>query len=175
VVQGLQDCSLFQSIITKHLDPFLDFSKKQILDYAEANNIQYLDDPTNTETDFLRNWIRNDWLPALDKKHRGGVRQLALSIDRILEGHDDLSKNIEFDGEKVTLSRLWFFGLSAKDQLKILSQSLQYFESIEFTVGNLQEINKRLDKNQKEHIFTELGLNWVFDAQQIVIRFVGNK
>lgn len=152
--------------------PFLSFSKKQIVDYATAKGLIWMDDPTNAESDYLRNWIRNDWLPALENKHQGGVQQLAKSIDRLLDQPDEVSNSIHFSTGKVEFSRLWFFGLSTKDQLKVLSISLQHFEAIEFSVGNLQEINKRLDKNQKEHIFTELGLNWVLNAQQIMIRFV---
>jgi hypothetical protein len=111
-------------------------------------------------------------LPALESKHKGGVQQLAKSVDRLRDQPDESSNSIHFSTGKVEFSRLWFFGLSLKDQLKVLSVSLQHFEVIEFSVGNLQEINKRLDKNQKEHIFVELGLNWVLNAQQIMIRFV---
>ncbi len=111
-------------------------------------------------------------MPALESKHKGGVQQLAKSVDRLRDQPDESSNSIHFSTGKVEFSRLWFFGLSLKDQLKVLSVSLQHFEVIEFSVGNLQEINKRLDKNQKEHIFVELGLNWVLNAQQIMIRFV---
>lgn len=168
---GVSGLSSFVEYNYKTFRPFLSFSKKQIVDYASENNLVWIEDPTNMESDYLRNWIRNDWLPALENKHKGGVQQLAKSIDRLLDQPDEISKSIHFSLGKVEFSRLWFFGLSTKDQLKVLSISLKYFETIEFSVGNLQEINKRLDKNQKEHIFTELGLNWVLNAQQIMIRF----
>lgn len=169
---GPAGLSAFVEYNYKTFRPFLSFSKKQIVDYAVGNSLEWVDDPTNAESDYLRNWIRNDWLAALENKHKGGVQQLAKSIDRLLDQPDELSNSIHFSAEQVEFSRLWFFGLSTKDQLKALSISLQHFETIEFSVGNLQEINKRLDKNQKEHIFEELGLNWVLNAQQIMIRFV---
>lgn len=178
---GASGLSAFQEYNYKIFRPFLDFSKKQIIDYATGHNLVWADDPTNQESDYLRNWIRNEWLTALEAKHQGGVQQLAKSIDRLLESTDVLRESMLFSGAEVSFSRLWFFGLSTKDQLKVLSKALQHFVSIghhagvnlQFSVGNLQEINKRLDKNQKEHIFAELGLNWVLNAQQIVIRFTG--
>lgn len=169
---GAAGLSAFVEYNYKIFRPFLSLSKKQIVDYATESDLSWIEDPTNTETDYLRNWIRNDWLPALESKHIGGVQQLAKSIDRLLDQPDEISNSIHFSSGKVEFSRLWFFGLSPRDQLKVLSISLQHFETIGFSVGNLQEINKRLDKNQKEHIFTELGLNWVLNAQQIMIRFV---
>ncbi len=171
---GAEGLSSFSEFNYKIFRPFLSFSKKQIIEYAEQNSIAWSDDPTNAESDYLRNWIRNEWLPALENKHRGGVQQLAKSIDRLICSPDELLKSIEFSVGQVEFSRLWFFSLSTKDQLKVLSLCLQHFEAIVFSVGNLQEINKRLDKNQKEHIFTELGLNWVLDAQQIMIRFASS-
>jgi tRNA(Ile)-lysidine synthase len=152
--------------------PFLDISKKEIFEYASGRNIKWVDDPTNIESDYLRNWIRNQWLPALNAKQTGGVLNLAKSLDRLLLNlESQFETEITYHPNEVQMKRLWFFSLSTKDQLKVLSICMGYFKKIEFSVGQLKEINKRLDKNQKEHIFEMLGVNWVLNAQQIMLRF----
>ncbi len=45
--------------------PLLSISKEDIMAYLNANAITYLEDPTNNSSDFLRNRIRQQVLPAL--------------------------------------------------------------------------------------------------------------
>jgi tRNA(Ile)-lysidine synthase len=168
---GVEGLKSFSEYDYKTFRPFLNFSKHEILQYANQKKMTWADDPTNLETDYLRNWIRNQWLPALNEKHKGGVENLAKSLDRILITEDHFESQISYHLDTVEIQRLWFFSLSTKGQLRALSIGLGYFKKIQFTTGHLEEINKRLDKNQKEHIFDILGVNWVLNAQQIVLRF----
>ena len=46
--------------------PFLSFTKKQILSYADKNNISYVFDLSNNDNKYLRNNIRNNILPSLN-------------------------------------------------------------------------------------------------------------
>ncbi|WFP48454.1 tRNA lysidine(34) synthetase TilS [Methylomonas sp. EFPC3] len=50
------------------LRPFLDKSKKDICDYARANHLQWVDDPSNQSSDFDRNFLRNQILPLLKQR-----------------------------------------------------------------------------------------------------------
>lgn len=69
--------------------PLLEFSRAQLLSYAKANQLQWVDDPSNFDTDFDRNYLRNEIIaklktrwPALDvtlgraAKHQADVMQL---------------------------------------------------------------------------------------------------
>lgn len=47
------------------LRPLLDFSKKEIYQFAEENNIEFREDLSNKKSDYLRNKIRNKIVPAL--------------------------------------------------------------------------------------------------------------
>ena len=62
--------------------PLLAFSKNEILDFARAEKIKFREDATNFSTDFLRNRIRNELLPLLQKKYQPG---LAKTILRLME------------------------------------------------------------------------------------------
>lgn len=51
----------------KILRPLLNFSKSQILEYAKLNNIRFVEDSTNNDTNYTRNFIRNEILPKLEE------------------------------------------------------------------------------------------------------------
>ena len=55
------------------LRPLLAFSRADIADYARLAGVEWVDDPTNLDRSFTRNWLRHDLLPAL--------RAVAPSID----------------------------------------------------------------------------------------------
>lgn len=46
--------------------PFLSVTKKQILRFAKENSIQFIEDPTNLENKFLRNYYRNEIIPKIE-------------------------------------------------------------------------------------------------------------
>lgn len=56
-----------QFIEGKYCRPFLDHFKSEIYDYLIKNNLQWVEDPTNTDTDFTRNFWRNEGLPTIEK------------------------------------------------------------------------------------------------------------
>ncbi len=45
--------------------PLLDFSKSEILDYANQNQLQYIEDDSNIDNSYLRNFLRNNIIPQL--------------------------------------------------------------------------------------------------------------
>lgn len=45
--------------------PLLDSSKASLLEYARANRLQYIEDPSNEDTTLRRNWVRHELLPSL--------------------------------------------------------------------------------------------------------------
>jgi len=74
-----------------YIRPLLDINKSDILSFLDKNNIAYLTDPSNTSSQFLRNRIRNNVLPALrtsdnrfDKKFKETLSNLQ-EVDLFLE------------------------------------------------------------------------------------------
>jgi len=50
------------------LRPLLNFSREQLEEYAKKNQLQWIDDPSNFETHFNRNYLRNEVLPIIEKR-----------------------------------------------------------------------------------------------------------
>ena len=48
--------------------PFLNLSKSDLKIYIEENNLPYVEDDTNSNNDFDRNFLRNEIIPSLDRR-----------------------------------------------------------------------------------------------------------
>ncbi len=168
-LEGVQALQYWNSEI---LRPFLNFSKKEITEYATEQNISWIEDPSNQDSDYLRNWLREIWLKELDQKNPGAVKNFTSSLKKILTsplGNSTLELVYFSQDEKQGLDRLWFLSLSPHNQLRALANFLKKQEVYDFTQGQLEEIKKRLDKNQKDITFTILRRKWVINATQIML------
>lgn len=64
--------------------PFLAFTKSELLDHARENKIRFRDDSSNFSTEFLRNRIRNELLPLLQKSYQPGLNKTILRLMEIV-------------------------------------------------------------------------------------------
>ncbi len=169
---SLQGIASFQIWNQEIFRPFLRLHKVELFNYANLRQLDWIDDPSNKSEDYLRNWVREKWLKDLELKQPGGVDNLTRSLLQIV---DDFRSNSTFvlvffkDLKTNGLDRTWFLALSRDDQLKAIALYLKTLEIHEFTRGQLQEIIKRLDKNQKDLTFVLFGRKWVINATQIML------
>jgi tRNA(Ile)-lysidine synthase len=64
----------------KVLRPLLNIPKTSLLDYAGAHNLQWREDSTNSDTKYLRNYIRLNILPAMTDHQR---QEFIASIENV--------------------------------------------------------------------------------------------
>lgn len=69
------------------LRPILDFSKRDLLAYAEENGITWREDASNKETDYLRNKIRHGIAKDFSELSDAANANLAKSIDFLAEAN----------------------------------------------------------------------------------------
>jgi tRNA(Ile)-lysidine synthetase-like protein len=153
--------------------PFLNFSKSELKDFAQKQNINWNRDPSNKDELYLRNWIREKWLKQLDEKVHSGSKNLAKSFFKIadlIENSPTFELVFEGKSNELALSRGWYVSLSKAEQLRALSLYLKKHQIFDFTTGQLEEIRKRLDKNQKDITFSLLARKWVINASQIMLQ-----
>lgn len=159
------------------LRPLLSFTKSEILSYGQTEGVVWVDDPTNQESDYLRNWVRNEWLQDLADKIPGSVQNLTNSLQRLIAEVkvDDEVIVITYENHthecptKAAFNRSEFLQLSHSAQFKTLAKALKGIGQRQFSQGQLEEIIKRLDKNKKDLIFSIAGVNWFIDAEQVVV------
>jgi tRNA(Ile)-lysidine synthase len=57
--------------------PLLGFTRAQLADYAEREKLRWVDDPSNRDPRFSRNYLRHEVFPLLDARWPGAARQIA--------------------------------------------------------------------------------------------------
>ena len=162
---GFQGLSSMHFLKDKTLRPFIFFTRKEIKDYIKKQKWQWVEDPTNKQTNFLRNWIRNQWLPQLEKKRKGSVRCLARSLERICQeeatSHD--FQNVRpwlFTREG--LNRKFLDPLPAAEQKKAIAQYMKQNHLKNYSENHIQEILKMCKSSRAK--FHLLGKKWRIDS-----------
>ncbi len=152
--------------------PFLETAKKELSQYAINQKIDWVQDPSNDSDLYLRNWLRNTWFKSLDDKNPSGYLNYSRSLLRLcqeLDQNQPLELQFFRNSPELGLDRQWYISLTDKLQLKALSLFIRHHSILDVTAGHLAEIQKRLDKNQKDITFTLAHVNWVINETQIVL------
>ena len=160
-IDGLQAMSFLNKAL---LRPLLFFTKNEIKNYAFFRKLQWIEDPTNIHTKTLRNWIRHKWLKELEQKQTGGVKNLALSLERISQTTEEEDSSIlipqGLDRKKMLELSLW-------DQKKWIAKYMRKSQLKNYSESHIQELLKHLKyKNKKIRL---LGKIWIFTPSYIKI------
>lgn len=164
--QGLVSMQSVQGVLFR---PFLRVSKKDLQIYLEKSSLTALEDPSNRDLHPFRNWLRQEWLVALEKKQKGAVHSLARSLEILAEAQED-DAFPEGLFEKQGISRGHYLALSKAQQQRVLAHYLLRMGQRNFSQSHLEEIQKRLDISQKVFIFKVGGIEWVINAEQIRVQ-----
>ncbi|WII70958.1 tRNA lysidine(34) synthetase TilS [Bdellovibrio sp. 22V] len=154
--------------------PLLEVTKRDLKKYLREEKIRSFEDPSNKSLDPLRNWVRNEWLKALEKRSRGATSALARSLETIAQEIENrpwgdlLSQNEAYKTQG--LSRGFYLTLSPFEQKRLLAQYLFALGKRDFSQSHLEEIQKRLDKSQKVITFKVGGCHWDVNAEQIKVQ-----
>lgn len=65
--------------------PLLHWSRNALADYARVEQLRYIDDPSNTDSDLARNYLRAEIMPRLTARWPEAAEQLARSARHSLE------------------------------------------------------------------------------------------
>ena len=79
------------------LRPLLNYSRQFLEDYAKEYQLNYIDDPSNFDTDFDRNFLRHDVLPLLQTHWKGVTKNLTRVARLQAEAKHLLEENAEID------------------------------------------------------------------------------
>lgn len=74
----------------KYIRPMLSISRGEIEVYANENSIKYVQDSTNDDTAYTRNYIRKEVLPRLGRINEGAAANIARTAKLIAEDEDAL-------------------------------------------------------------------------------------
>ncbi|WP_449434532.1 tRNA lysidine(34) synthetase TilS [Pseudomonas putida] len=72
--------------------PLLSIARKQLLDYAHANGLRWIEDPSNSDTAFARNYLRSEIFPRLHERWPQAGQNLARCAEHLGEAQDLLDE-----------------------------------------------------------------------------------
>ncbi len=155
--------------------PFLELSKNELFDYIKLQNESFLEDPSNKNNNYFRNWLRNHWLEELESHQKGAVKSLSRSLDNIVnQWHGAKSGYLKInisnvDGSDYAISRNQYLALTVDEQKQIVIELIKKLNILHFTHGQIKEILKHLDNSQRVFTFKSCNAYWFVDAEQIKI------
>ncbi|PCI37739.1 MAG: tRNA lysidine(34) synthetase TilS [Thiotrichales bacterium] len=82
-LSAMQACRQFANGL--HIRPLLTISKTQLHEYAKAHKLQWIEDSSNDDLHFSRNYLRHKLMPVLQKKWPMANSMLARSAELLQE------------------------------------------------------------------------------------------
>ena len=142
----------------KVVRPLLCCSRNEIERYLNENNLSYVIDSTNKQTDYQRNKIRNIVIPLLEELNPSVRQTLYDASERFKETYSIYSEAIESVSSKIVTSD----SETTKININELEQKTAY-QSILFEIlypfgfnpSTIQQISEALHKTSGKHFFSE--------------------
>jgi tRNA(Ile)-lysidine synthase len=145
------------------LRPFLDIPKARLLAYAAEKKLDWVEDPSNLDPGPLRNWIREEWLPALEAKRAGSRAALARSLETIVADMGE-GKSPCLDLERGEIDRKLYLRLDITKRRSVLAAYLRGIGARDFGTTHVEELRKRIETSRKEVRFQLLKFEWTVNT-----------
>lgn len=146
--------------------PLLELNHIDLVTELESRNETWLEDPSNNNTQYFRNWVRQVWLPQLAEKNPGALRRMSLSLENLTFSSRSKDSMDVFLAEN-SLSRPAYLKLSVSEQKQSLAKLFFSLKMTDYSQSQIEEVRKRLDNSRRQHTFKVSGLEWRVNAEQI--------
>lgn len=97
-LSAMQACSLRQNRLIGR--PLLEVSRQEIIDYAKENNLDWVEDESNIDNRFDRNFLRNNILPSLKDRWPHISRTISRSAKHLSDAQQLIDEVAAQDYEK---------------------------------------------------------------------------
>ncbi len=160
--EGLKGMKIWN---TPYLRPLLVFSRQEIKNYAIEKKLKWKDDPSNKDNHHLRNWIRNKWLPSLEKKRLGSVKSLTRSLEAICPSRDKDLFLLAITPKGIKRNLL--IEMPLKEQKQVLALYMRKLKLSNYGQSHISEILKQAERQKKEFSVKILKRTWIFTQDYI--------
>lgn len=135
--------------------PLANVSKEDILKYAKEKNLKWVEDPTNQNTDTLRNWLRNGFIHDLTAKSLGLKENLMKNLNKLYEFNPILAPVAELEVDTAK-----WMTMTESDKRQFVLRSAIRLGLKSMTQGQILDILRKLDLGQKEIKFQTGPIFW---------------
>lgn len=132
-----------------HYRPMLNIKKSEIIEYAKDNHLSWVEDDSNTNTNFRRNFLRLDIIPKLETTYKNLAKTLtrsakhqseALALIQALAKIDIQERQLINPGHQINIQRL-----AQLDTLRIKNVIRYHLSSLEFLSPSDKVMKQILD------------------------------
>lgn len=171
----------------KVVRPLLNFSREEIVDYAEANKLKWREDSTNQKTDYLRNKLRLEVIPQFKETNENLLKNFKKTQDNLIASQNLIDDYMSLVYKLVISKKSDSYHLNIQKLRELPHTEELLYELLKdfgFTgwndVSNLldaqtgkQVLSKthRLLKNRDELILTEVVINPI-DEEYLVLSLI---
>ena len=121
--------------------PLLKVSKKDIYEYANKNNLKYYEDHSNQEDDYLRNRIRHQIIPEMEKENPSLFKEIHIFKEHILEANKELFKKINLFIKNNVITHNNIISIKLSD---FINESSYFQEQLLFELLKKYKLSKSL-------------------------------
>lgn len=119
---GIEGLTGIPEINKPFIRPLLPFSRNQILEFAQKNNVIWREDSSNQETKYIRNKLRHAVIPELLSINPMFLQNFETSIQHLKETNTFIKSQIDIIKKEL-------FEYVEKDTIKISIDKLQQYEN----------------------------------------------
>jgi len=132
-----------------HYRPMLNIKKSEIIEYAKDNHLSWVEDDSNTNTNFRRNFLRLDIIPKLETAYKNLAKTLtrsakhqseALALIQALAKIDIQERQLINPSHQINIQRL-----AQLDTLRIKNVIRYHLSSLEFLAPSDKVMKQILD------------------------------
>lgn len=152
--------------------PLLGVSHWQVLEYAHENQLKFINDPSNLSLDPMRNWLRHEIFPLLEARQSGIVDNLGRSLQLLVESlaTSERYELFRFEDGALGYEVFLYRNLSSREQRQVLAKMLLELGIRDYSLGQIKEVQKRLDNPQKINNFNLKNALWNIDAKHVRVK-----
>ncbi len=162
------------------IHPILNMKREEIINYLKERNIDFRVDKTNFETIYLRNKIRNELIPYIEKNINPSFKEKLIELSLIFRYEDEfLDFVVENERGKTFDKELDYYFINLKYykklhkaiQRRVVRKIIEEFNKDlrEYSIKNIDDVISLGDKKSGKEITLPLNLIAIREKDKIVI------
>ena len=137
--------------------PLLSFTKLQLATFAQANNIQNIEDSSNTKNDYTRNLIRNKLIPEIEAVYPNVTQNIITTVERLKESEEIVNTTVAAFWKKGLRTSKGILSIPIKNWEKVITNKTYTWGLIKnygFKATQIEEVVKLLKASDGAYIET---------------------
>jgi tRNA(Ile)-lysidine synthase len=176
---GLKGLSGIPEKRDKIIRPILILSKEEILSYLNKKKISYRTDSSNFESDYQRNYIRNEIIPLIKKKLNPQFDSAILKTSEIMKNissfvedqiQSALQKTVVYKNRKIVIDLRRLEEYDARFYGDLFRKAAKKYFDVELENVNISDLKKLVTKQTGKEVEFEKGIIAIKERNSIIIQ-----